>query len=123
MKKPQKFFQNILNMAYRCLLRFSALAFVLFYFVLCSSKGIAEEITVRALCYGPGLFGQRTASGQILTRETTGVAHRRIKLGSNIKLRYQGQELETKVIDRGFYIVTGKQIGRASCRERVYGLV
>ncbi|MDX1920109.1 MAG: septal ring lytic transglycosylase RlpA family protein [Candidatus Caenarcaniphilales bacterium] len=92
MEKSQKFF----------LQRFSLITFFLFSALfLLRLKGSSEEVTVRALCYGPGLYGQKTASGQILNTATTGVAHRNIRLGSNIKLKYQGKELETKVIDRG----------------------
>lgn len=126
MKKSQVFFLAKFSILDRCFLRFFVSTLVLCSISFCPFKGEAEEVTVRALCYGPGLFGQRTASGQILTRETTGVAHRRIRLGSNIKLRYQGQELETKVIDRGPYcrgaeldLTEGlvKSWGFKSCRD------
>ena len=39
-----------------------------------------------------------------------------------LELPEVGEEV-TKGDRLGSYIVTGKQIGRASCRERVYGLV
>ena len=54
-----------------------------------------------ATWYGPGLFGNKTACGQTLTPETTGVAHKTLPCGSKVVLRYKGRFVRTKVIDRG----------------------
>ena len=54
-----------------------------------------------ATWYGPGLFGNQTACGQTLTRETLGVAHKTLPCGSKVVLRYKGRFVRTKVIDRG----------------------
>lgn len=55
--------------------------------------------------YGPGLYGNKTASGQVLTPQTRGVAHKTLPLGSevNIKDPKTGKSTRTKVIDRGPY--------------------
>lgn len=55
--------------------------------------------------YGPGLYGNPTASGQILTPGTRGVAHKTLPLGSkvNIKDPKTGKSVTTQVIDRGPY--------------------
>jgi hypothetical protein len=55
----------------------------------------------RATWYGPGFFGRRTACGAVLTRETLGVAHRRLACGTRIALRFHGRTVVVAVIDRG----------------------
>jgi rare lipoprotein A (peptidoglycan hydrolase) len=57
----------------------------------------------RATWYGPGFFGNRTACGKTLTRTTMGVAHKRMRCGSKVLLRYKGRYVRTRVIDRGPY--------------------
>jgi len=56
-----------------------------------------------ATWYGPGLYGNHTACGQVLRRGTIGVAHRTLPCGTTIKFSYHGHTLVTKVIDRGPY--------------------
>lgn len=56
-----------------------------------------------ATWYGPGLYGQQTACGETLERETIGVAHRTLPCGATVKLTYHGHTLITQVIDRGPY--------------------
>ena len=51
--------------------------------------------------YGPGLYGNKTACGQILRATTVGVAHRSLPCGTTVKFVYEGRELITQVIDRG----------------------
>lgn len=78
-----------------------------------AADGVAEEEAVAALVnampsqlatwYGPGLWGNRTACGQTLERDTVGVAHRTLPCGSRVVLRYRGRYLRTRVIDRGPY--------------------
>lgn len=56
-----------------------------------------------ATWYGPGLYGNHTACGQVLRRGTIGVAHRSLPCGTTIKFAYHGHTLITQVIDRGPY--------------------
>jgi rare lipoprotein A (peptidoglycan hydrolase) len=53
--------------------------------------------------YGPGLWGNKTACGQILRPNTLGVAHRSLPCGTAVKFVYHGRALITPVIDRGPY--------------------
>ncbi len=54
--------------------------------------------------YGPGLYGNHTACGQVLRPQTLGVAHRSLPCGTTVKFVYHGRALITRVIDRGPYI-------------------
>jgi rare lipoprotein A len=56
-----------------------------------------------ATWYGPGLYGNQTACGQLLGPNTVGVAHRNLPCGTTVKFVYQGHSIVTKVIDRGPY--------------------
>jgi rare lipoprotein A len=58
---------------------------------------------VLASWYGPGLYGNRTACGEKLTRYIVGVADRTLPCGTAVTLRYNGQTLTLPVIDRGPY--------------------
>ena len=54
-----------------------------------------------ATWYGPGLYGNQTACGQVLRPNTVGVAHRSLPCGTAVKFAYRGREIVTRVIDRG----------------------
>jgi rare lipoprotein A len=56
--------------------------------------------------YGPGLYGNKTASGSVLTPQSRGIAHKTLPLGSNVRLTDPAtkKSVVTKVIDRGPYI-------------------
>jgi rare lipoprotein A len=54
-----------------------------------------------ATWYGPGLYGNQTACGQVLQPRTVGVAHRRLPCGTPVKFAYRGRQIVTRVIDRG----------------------
>jgi rare lipoprotein A len=56
-----------------------------------------------ATWYGPGLYGNRTACGQVLRPQTIGVANRDLPCGTTVKLAYRGRQIVTTVIDRGPY--------------------
>lgn len=56
-----------------------------------------------ATWYGPGLYGNRTACGQVLRPGTIGVAHRNLPCGTPVKFAYRGRQIVTTVIDRGPY--------------------
>jgi rare lipoprotein A len=57
----------------------------------------------KATWYGPGFFGNETACGKKLRRKTLGVAHKRLPCGTKVVVRYKGNYVRTKVIDRGPY--------------------
>jgi rare lipoprotein A len=56
-----------------------------------------------ATWYGPGLYGNHTACGQLLLPHTVGVAHRSLPCGTTVKFVYRGRSIVTQVIDRGPY--------------------
>jgi rare lipoprotein A (peptidoglycan hydrolase) len=58
----------------------------------------------KASWYGPGFFGNRTACGQRLRRETVGVAHRTLPCGARVVFGYGGRFVRTRVIDRGPFV-------------------
>ncbi len=51
--------------------------------------------------YGPGLYGQTTACGVKLTRETRGVAHPELPCRVKIVLASGAAEVQATVIDKG----------------------
>src|SRR6478672_786150 len=44
-----------------------------------------------ATWYGPGLYGNHTACGQVLRPHTLGVAHRSLPCGTPVKIIYDGR--------------------------------
>lgn len=58
---------------------------------------------VIATWYGPGLYGNRTACGETLTKHILGVADRTLPCGTPITLFYEGRTITVPVIDRGPY--------------------
>ncbi len=60
---------------------------------------------VKTSSYGPGLYGNPTASGQRLTPSTPGVAHKSLPLGSRVRITdpRTGRSIIAPVIDRGPY--------------------
>ncbi|MGC1852348.1 MAG: septal ring lytic transglycosylase RlpA family protein [Solirubrobacterales bacterium] len=56
-----------------------------------------------ATWYGPGLYGNSTACGQVLRPQTLGVAHRNLPCGTAVRFIYRGRAIVTRVIDRGPY--------------------
>jgi hypothetical protein len=63
----------------------------------------ARMLNQRATWYGPGFYGNRTACGKRLTKETIGVAHRTLPCGTRVAFAYRGRWVRAKVIDRGPY--------------------
>ena len=59
--------------------------------------------TVMASYYGPGLHGQRTASGEIFSRHELTAAHRTYPFGTRLKVvnPENGQQVVVRVNDRG----------------------
>lgn len=71
-----------------------------------AGEGLAFATPMRAAgatWYGPGLYGNQTACGQVLRPGTVGVAHRSLPCGTAVKFAYRGRQLVTTVIDRGPY--------------------
>jgi rare lipoprotein A len=56
-----------------------------------------------ATLYGPGFYGQKTACGVTLRRNTIGVANRTLPCGTPVAIEYNGQTITVPVIDRGPY--------------------
>ena len=56
--------------------------------------------------YGPGLYGNKTASGSVLTPQSRGIASKTLPLGSDVRLTDPAtkKSVVTKVIDRGPYV-------------------
>lgn len=54
--------------------------------------------------YGPGLWGNSTACGQVLRPTTIGVAHRTLPCGTMVKFVYEGHAVVAPVIDRGPFV-------------------
>lgn len=69
-----------------------------------SKKLVRSLRTTGASWYGPGFWGNKTACGNTLRRNTMGVAHKTLPCGSKVLIGYKGRYMITKVIDRGPYI-------------------
>jgi rare lipoprotein A (peptidoglycan hydrolase) len=57
----------------------------------------------RASYFGPGLYGNRTACGQVLSPRTRGVAHRTLPCGTAVPVYHDGLIGIFPVVDRGPY--------------------
>jgi rare lipoprotein A (peptidoglycan hydrolase) len=57
----------------------------------------------KATWYGPGFWNHETACGQVLTKATIGVAHKKLPCGTQVTFTYGGQSVAATVIDRGPY--------------------
>jgi rare lipoprotein A len=66
-----------------------------------SELGVTVYRPALATWYGPGLFGNRTACGQVLTEQLQGVAHRTLPCGTRVALLYGGRRTVVEVVDRG----------------------
>ena len=55
----------------------------------------------RATFFGPGLFGNTTACGQVLTPLLPGVAHKSLPCGTLVAILYEQREIVVPVVDRG----------------------
>jgi peptidoglycan lytic transglycosylase len=53
--------------------------------------------------YGPGLYGNTTACGEVLRQGTLGTANRTLPCGTLVALYYRGRTMVVPVIDRGPY--------------------
>jgi hypothetical protein len=72
-----------------------------------NARTASDELAVtvyrpgHATWYGPGLFGNPTACGQVLTEELQGVAHKTLPCGTRVALLYGGRRTIVEVVDRG----------------------
>jgi hypothetical protein len=55
----------------------------------------------RATWFGPGLYGRRTACGQVLSERLLGVAHRTLPCGTPVEVYRGGRTITVPVVDRG----------------------
>ncbi|MDX6678934.1 MAG: rare lipoprotein, partial [Solirubrobacteraceae bacterium] len=55
----------------------------------------------RATYYGPGLWGQATYCGPVLTPLLLGVAHRTLPCGTRVAIVFEQREIVVPVVDRG----------------------
>jgi hypothetical protein len=83
------------------------------------SVGPATSV-VLASWYGPGLYGNHTACGQVYTPELLGVAHLALPCGTLIVLTYGDRSITVPVIDRGPY-VAGRTIDLSSATRLALG--
>jgi rare lipoprotein A len=72
--------------------------------------------------YGPGFYGQRTACGRILRRQTVGVANRTLPCGTKVAIYYQGRSMVVPVIDRGPYAHNGADWDLTMAAGRALGI-
>jgi peptidoglycan lytic transglycosylase len=54
-----------------------------------------------ATWFGPGFYGRRTACGQKMSRTLLGVAHKKMKCGTQVAVLYKGRRITVPVVDRG----------------------
>jgi len=56
-----------------------------------------------ALCtwYGPGFYGNRTADGTVLQKDSMVLAHRTLPFGTKVEIKYRGKTVVATVRDRG----------------------
>jgi len=72
-------------------------------------SGTAGELTssmpiAEASWYGPGLYGNSTACGQVLRPSTIGVANKTLPCGTKVTFAYHGHYVVARVIDRGPFV-------------------
>ncbi len=71
---------------------------------------LAVYARVIATWYGPGLYGNHTACGELLTKQIVGLADRTLPCGTPVSVSYNGEMLTMPVIDRGPYASNGATI-------------
>ena len=71
-------------------------------------------------CYGPGLYGRRTASGIVLQPSTIGVAHKTMAFGTRLKFLGVRSWVYANVIDRGPF-VAGREFDITEATVKLMG--
>jgi rare lipoprotein A (peptidoglycan hydrolase) len=79
-----------------------------------NADGVVEATTRKALkksmnkptasWYGPGFYGNETACGETLSKQTVGVAHRTLPCGTKVVFFANGNWANAQVIDRGPFV-------------------
>lgn len=86
----------------------------------------AHAAITRASCYGPSLYGNRTANGTVLTTRTEGIAHKTLPLGTPVVLFAGRRAAFARVVDRGPFIrgrdvdvtsATARRLGFRNCKS------
>lgn len=67
-------------------------------------RAAAPGGSVAASYFGPGLYGNGTACGQVLTTALLGVAHRTLPCGTPVTLQLGAARVTVPVVDRGPYV-------------------
>jgi len=64
---------------------------------------VVEVMTGKASWYGPGFYGNRTASGEVFRRGTVTAAHRTLPFGSRVRVTnlWNGRSTVVRINDRG----------------------
>ncbi|MEA3034559.1 MAG: rare lipoprotein [Sphingomonadales bacterium] len=65
--------------------------------------GPGWTVVQKATWYGPGLWGNSTACGMVLTPTTIGVANKNLPCGTSVTFSYGDRTAAATVIDRGPY--------------------
>ena len=88
------------------------------------ASGLKEAEEGDASYYGPGLYGQRTASGEVLRPGTLTAAHRTLPFGACVRVTVleSGRSVEVRINDRGPY-VAGRILDVAEAAARALGMV
>jgi len=70
---------------------------------LVASTSTGRVINGQASWYGPGFYGNRTASGETFTRGTMTAAHRTLPFGTRVRVvnLYNGRSAVVRINDRG----------------------
>jgi rare lipoprotein A len=74
--------------------------------------------------YGPGLYGHRTASGEVLRTGTLTAAHRTLPFGTCVRVTVveSGRTVEVRINDRGPY-VTGRILDVSEAAAQALGML
>jgi rare lipoprotein A len=86
------------------------------------ASGTAEEGD--ASYYGPGLYGRRTASGEVLQPGTLTAAHRTLPFGTCVRVTVveTGRSVEVRINDRGPF-VAGRVVDVSEAAARSLGMI
>jgi rare lipoprotein A len=103
-----------------------AFAAVLFL-VGCAHSGPSAEKAFEegdASYYGPGFYGHRTASGEVLRPGTLTAAHRTLPFGSCVRVTVvdSGRSVEVRINDRGPH-VSGRILDVSEAAAQVLGML
>jgi hypothetical protein len=66
--------------------------------------GVLKSGKSMASWYGPGFYGNRSAGGPVLERNSLWVAHKSLKFGTVVRFTYNGKSITLEVRDRGPFI-------------------